>query len=137
MNGEHPRRLKIHETTSADGSLSPTFLAVEAGVVSITSAEETLALPEGAVDAVMARFGKPLEASERVVDVGSLGLGAGRVLRHIRHLARYDVIARDYLVYEATGHEPICALATTVAGALAHLGRAAERARIHYSEPSG
>ena len=47
------------------------------------------------------------------------------VLRHVRHLAIYDVIARDYLVYEAPHREPMCALATIVAGALGHLGRAA------------
>jgi hypothetical protein len=54
-----------------------------------------------------------------------LDLGDGRVLRHIRHLGRYDVIARDYLTYSVPTQEPLCALATTVAGALAHLGRAA------------
>ena len=117
--------LKVHEVTKADGSLAPVFLFVEDGVLGITSDEGALALPDGALAAVMARFGMPLETSERLVDVDSLDLGGGRVLRHVRHLAVYDVIARDYLVYEVAGAEPVCALATTVAGALGHLGRAA------------
>lgn len=123
-------RLKVHETTRADGSLSPVFLAVEDGTLAVDADDGTFALPDGAIDAVMARFGKPLEPSERLVHVGALELGDGRTLRHVRHLALYDVIARDYLVYEALDREPMCALATTVAGALDHLGRAAARARM-------
>lgn len=118
-------RLKVHETTKADGSLAPVFLTVEDGIAAIASEEGTFVLPDGAVEAVMARFGKPLEPSEPLVDAGALELSDGSVLRHVRHRARYDVIARDYLVYEASGREPMCALATTVAGALEHLGRAA------------
>jgi hypothetical protein len=34
------------------------------------------------------------------------------------------VIARDYLVLDLPGQEPLCALAVTVAGALVHLARA-------------
>ena len=121
-------RLKVHETSRADGSLSPVFLEVDDGVLAIISDGGTFVLPEGAVEAVMARFGKPLEPSEHLVHVGVIELGDGRVLRHVRHLARYDVIARDYLVYDARDREPMCALATTVAGALDHLGQAAARA---------
>lgn len=121
-------KLKVHETTTKDGGLSPTFLSLENNVLCITLEAENLKLelPDGALEAVMARFGKPLEPTERVVSVDALELGGGRKLRHVRHLARYDVIARDYLVLEAPGDEPLCALATTVAGALAHLGRAAD-----------
>jgi len=50
----------------------------------------------------------------------------GEILRHVRHLAGYDVIARDYVVYESPDHETSCALAATVSAALLHLGRAAE-----------
>lgn len=118
------RTLKIHETTSPDGALVPVLLVVQDGALGVASDAGVFALPDGALAAVMARFGKPLERSERVALVGALDLGGGRVLRHVRHLARYDVIARDYLVYEVAGEEPVCALATTVAGALEHLGRA-------------
>ena len=55
-------------------------------------------------------------------------LGHEHRLRHVRHLAGYDVIARDYLVYEAPGAAPSCVMATNVAGALRHLALAARRA---------
>jgi len=119
--------LKIHETTKPDGELAPIFLVLEDGVLAITSDEGTFALPEGALDAVMTRFGGPLEPSEQLMPVATLDLGSGKALRHVRHLARYDVIARDYIVYETPDREPVCALATTLAGALGHLGRAANR----------
>jgi hypothetical protein len=119
--------LKVHETTTADGRLAPVVLGIGAGALSIVADGVPLALPHGALEAVMARYGAPLETAERLLDVASLDLGDGRALRHVRHLARYDVIARDYLVYEAPGREPVCALATTVAGALEHLAQAANR----------
>jgi hypothetical protein len=118
------RMLKIHEITTASGALSAVFLRLEDGVLVLGGDHEAFVLPHGALEAVMARFGAPLDPSSRVVSVAMLELGSGRALRHVRHLARYDVIARDYLVYEAADREPLCALATTVAGALDHLGRA-------------
>ena len=60
--------------------------------------------------------------------IATLRLAEGESLRHLRHLAGYDVIARDYLVYEHPNGEALCALAATVAAALLHLGRA-ERVR--------
>jgi len=117
--------MKVHEVTRSDGSLAPVYVSVDDGAIAIESDEGIFPLPEGALEAVMSRFGRPLESGERLVEVSSVDLGGGCVLRHVRHLARYDVIARDYLVYSREGAEPTCALATTVAGALAHLGRAA------------
>ena len=119
--------LKIHEVTTASGELVPVLLRDDAGAL-VLVADEDLPLPDGALDAVMARYGKPLGEGVSLVPVAAIDLGAGRALRHVRHLALYDVIARDYLVYERPEGEPLCALATTVAGALDHLGRAA-RAR--------
>jgi len=100
------------------------FLRLEDGVLAIVSDDGTFALADGSLDAVMAKFGAPLEPGERLAEMGTLDLGGGCALRHVRHLARYDVIARDYLIYDVPGREPRCALATTVAGALAHLGSA-------------
>jgi hypothetical protein len=120
--------LKVHESTAASGALFAVFLTYEDGVLRIAAADGTFALPEGALDAVMERFGAPLDPASEVARVGDLDLGRDRTLRHVRHLARYDVIARDFLVYERAGREPLCALATTVAGALDHLGRACARA---------
>ena len=71
----------------------------------------------------MARFGGPLDPEVRVSTFATLDLTNGRTLPHVRHLSGYDVIARDYLIYETSDGEPRCALATTVAAALGHLGR--------------
>ena len=122
--------LKVHETTTASGALFAVFVTCEHGVLRIAAADATFALPEGALDAVMERFGAPLDPTSELGHVGDLDLGDAGTLRHVRHLARYDVIARDYLVYERAGREPLCALATTVAGALNHLGRAHARAAM-------
>ncbi len=120
-----PAVLKIHETTMQDGSLSPVFVRAEADVLTLVNERGAFALPDGALDAVMARFGAPVEDGTKLVEVASLELGSAGRLRHVRHLARFDVIAKDWLVYERSGHAPVCALATTVAGALDHLARAA------------
>ncbi len=119
--------LKIHEITAANGALSAVNLQDRQGALALVSDEGTLPLPEGGLEAVMLRYGAPLDAASKLALVGTLALAGGRALRHVRHLATYDVVARDYLVYEAPGEEPLCALATTVAGALDHLGRAAAR----------
>jgi hypothetical protein len=123
--------LKIHETTRSDGSLAPIHLGFVDGSLAILSDEGTFALPAGALEAVLVRFGAPLDRREDLIPIASLDLGDGGILRHVRHLGRWDVIARDYLVLErgsGPGAEARCAIATTVAGALQHLGRAARRA---------
>jgi hypothetical protein len=122
--------LKIHEVTRTDGTLSPVHLALTEGPdggLALHTEEGVSPLPQGALEAVIARFGGPLEPSEKLGHVAALDLGEGRTLRHVRHRARYDVIARDYLVLEQPHRDPICALATTVAGALDHLARAARQ----------
>jgi len=118
--------LKIHETTAADGSLSETFLVKSADTLAVVVGEEPAReLPDGAIEAVMKRYGSDLDNRERLVDVGALDLDeAGHRIRHVRHLGFYDVIARDYLVYEAPDAAPVFAMAITVAGALAHLSKA-------------
>jgi hypothetical protein len=116
--------LKIHEVSATTG-LSAVFLRFEDGVLAVVGPEGTFALPDEALASVMSRFGAPLDPAARVAVVATLELGNGRSLGHVRHLARYDVIARDYLVYHSGDEDPLCALATTVAAALAHLGLAA------------
>jgi hypothetical protein len=122
--------LKIHEATTASGALEEVFLRVSDGALAIVNDDGTFALPEGSVGAVMTRFGGALDPTSPLTVVATLDLGSGSTLRHVRHLATYDVIARDYLVYEAPGAEPLCALATTVAGALDHLGRAGKGTNV-------
>jgi hypothetical protein len=46
----------------------------------------------------------------------------------LRHLGRYDVIARDFFVLLRPGAEPLAELAATIAAALTHLARASRRA---------
>jgi hypothetical protein len=115
--------LTIDERIKEDGTRELVTLDVEAGELVLTVGSECMRLPVEALDRVMARYGKPL-APEILLDGPSLHAGGGRVLYGLRHLARYDVIARDYVTYSVPGHDALCALATTVAGALAHLGRA-------------
>src|SRR5262245_13798804 len=109
------RLLKIHEITTASGALSAVSLRLSRGALLLVEPEGELPLPSGALAAVMERFGAPFDADATIRDVDALDLGAGGALRHVRHRAGYDVIARDYLVYERAGREPLCALATTVA----------------------
>ncbi len=128
MNGEPSNteaRLKIHEQTSATGELLPVYLAVRTGELEIEVDGVARLLPSGALGAVLARYGAPFDASERIVEVARLQLGNDELLRHVRHLAGYDVIARDYLVYEVSGSDGQCALAAQVTAALLFLARAA------------
>lgn len=113
--------MKIHEVTEDDGSLSPIELVgSETGDgLAIKRGGKTLPLPEGALDAVMKRYGQELDPAAKVTHVDTLWIGDKSVV-HVRHLDFYDVIARDWLVYEGKA-----ALATMVAAALEHLARAA------------
>lgn len=120
--------MKIHETTTATGAIASVYLRVSSGDLEVVTDDGAFVLPDAALARVMARYGAPIEEGTQLVEVGRLEVGAGARLRHVRHLARYDVIAKDWLVYEAEGEEPVCALAITVAGALDHLARAAARA---------
>jgi hypothetical protein len=121
--------LKIHEITTATGALAPIFVRVDDGtLVLVVTGDGAYPLPDGALDAVMTRYGKPLEDGVELMEIAALDLGEGKTLWHARHLARYDVIARDFLIYGRAGAEALCALATTVAGALDHLARATSSA---------
>ncbi len=118
---------KIHEFSSAEGRLSAVYLRAEKEQLEIVSDDGAWPLPQGALRAVLARFGAPFDSDARISTIASLDLANGTALRHVRHLAGYDVIARDYIVYEEPPNEALCALAATVAAALLHLGRAGSR----------
>jgi hypothetical protein len=121
--------LKIHELTSVTGDLEGVFLRVAAhgAALEIVEPEGELSLPAGVLEKVMQRYGAPFDPEAPIEVVGELELGDGRRLRQVRHLAGYDVIARDYVVLDVAGGESLCALGTTVAGALQFLARAAQR----------
>jgi hypothetical protein len=117
---------KIHEFSSATGELTSVYLRSAEVGLEIVSDDGAWSLPQGALHAVLSRFGAPFDAEARSSTIATLLLPAGESVRHVRHLAGYDVIARDYLVYERLNDETLCALAATVAAALLHLGRAAQ-----------
>jgi hypothetical protein len=122
--------LQIHETTGEDGALVAVYLRVRGGELELVAEDgAAFVLPDSALARVMTRYGAPIEEGTHFSEVASLDLAGGARLRHVRHLARFDVIAKDWLVYEheAHGEEPVCALANTVARALSHLARAAAR----------
>jgi hypothetical protein len=119
--------LKIHEFILASGELSGVFLRRDGSRLTLLGEDGELTLPNGALRAVMLRYGAPFDDGAVSDAQGLLELEGGAALRHVRHLAGYDVIARDYLVYAEPGLEPLCAMATNVAGALRHLALAARR----------
>lgn len=80
-------------------------------------------LPGSAVEAVMHRYGKPLDPAHDPGDGQSITLGVGKSLHHMRFRAAVDVEARDYLVLRGHGEDPVAALATGVAAALRFLAR--------------
>jgi len=115
---------RIHEFSSPTGVLSSLYLRAADGQLELVSDAGSWPLPQGALPAVLARFGAPFDEHAQSSLVATLQLAEGACLRHVRHLAGYDVIARDYLVYEPANGEALCALAATVAAALLHLGQA-------------
>jgi hypothetical protein len=117
--------LKIHEFILPSGELASVLLRRDGQRLLLASDDGELELPPGALRAVMLRYGAPFDEQAMSQSQGTLELGAGASLRHVRHLAGYDVIARDYLVYAEPGLEAVCAMATNVAGALRYLGLAA------------
>lgn len=118
--------LKIDESATPSGAVTSVILRIDDGVMSLVDESGAHALPENALDAVMRRYGMPFDASDsrRVTRVASLDLGDGRALHHIQHLARFDVIALDWLVYEKPSQDALCVMARDAARALAHLANA-------------
>ncbi len=114
----------IHESTREDGSLERIFLRTRDDLLFLVDDAGEHVLPNGALDVVMRRYAKPLEAPMTNI-VETLKLPNGAKLTRFRFLAIYDVIARDYIAYETPENEPICELATAVTAALSHLVRAA------------
>ena len=119
--------LTIGERIRDDGARETVTLEVREGGWFLRIGDAPLALlPEGALDRVMARYGKPL-APDIALDGPSLDAGGGRALHLLRHRARYDVIARDFLVWSVPGQEPVAELAIAVTAALVHLAELASR----------
>ena len=99
------------------------------------SEPEFLPLLPGVVQRVMTRYGgvPSEEVAESVASLApELALEDSSTLSSFRFRPRYDVIAKDYLVWRPVGELPRLELAVSVAAALTHLARAAQALR-----PSG
>jgi hypothetical protein len=124
-------RLLVSEHVGEDAVIERTVL-IGAGTLRLavlrcaagddTPSVQALAeLPPGALDAVMRRYGKPL-AEDVPEPPPELVLDDGAALSAFRHLARFDVIARDYVYYRPEREAPgLAALSVTVAAALRFL----------------
>lgn len=116
--------ITIYESIDDAGTPIRSSLSFEDETLTLSVGTEVFALPDGALEAVMKRYGKPLDAREDEMMIDArLQLGEGRALVRFRFMRRYDVIARDYLVLYAPDAEPLCEMATSVTAALDHLGR--------------
>ena len=124
-------RITLHEHIGDGGELVRTELRSIEGELCLVVGDEMWPLPEGAVGAVMRRFGKELAAGFAGEIEETLDLGEGRSLDRFRFLSRYDVIARDYVAYRVPHAAPLCEMATSVTAALHHLAR-----RFGESSPS-
>lgn len=116
--------LKIHEQTTPTGELTGIYLRTGDSGLEIVDESGALPIPPGALEKVLGRYGAPFDPQARIIAVAELALGDGRRLRHVQHLAGYDVVMRDYLVLDSGDGEAICAPGATVAAALQHLARA-------------
>jgi len=129
-------RLLLLETHQESGETGRVWLERQAsGVVlrreGFGAEPELLPMVAGAVQRVMLRYGG--EPSEDLVST-VLGLAAELTLEDqstlstFRFRPRYDVIAKDYVVWRSAVESARLELAVSVAAALTHLGRAAQGA---------
>jgi hypothetical protein len=116
------QRLLLHERALSDGAFERTWLELEnERLFLVLEGEPKKEVPLQVVDVVMRRYGKPLD-DDVSVDAPGLVI-ADRTIAMLRYRPRYDVIAKDYVVYTAEGERPVAELATAVTGALVFLMR--------------
>lgn len=119
--------LCLHERTRDDGSIERTYLDAhhggdEASLSLHVDGEAPRSLPLDVLMAVMKRYGRVLDDAVTFgPDAERLAVGGGVEVVHFRHLAKYDVIARDWIALIEPHAEPIAELSTAVSGALRHL----------------
>ena len=114
-------RLLIDERIRADGAHTRTWLALDGATLQLTDDDEAIgSISIAALDAVMVRYGRPLEPDLALVGP-TLDFTDHRCLRRLHFHAIVDAEGRDYLVWERVGHEPLAVIATTATAALRHL----------------
>jgi hypothetical protein len=127
-------RLLLDERILSDGSHARTYASLAGEHVCITDESGASGeLSVAALERVMTRYGLPLEPGIRV-EGDSLELGEGRRLRRLRYHAVVDAEARDYLVWERPGAEPIAVIATHATSALRYLVLRLDAERSQKSE---
>lgn len=123
--------LLLDERIAPDGTHARTWASCDGERVQIRDEAGTCGeLSPIAIDHVMCRYGRPLDA-DIALEGDSLTCGAF-TLRRLRHHAVIDTEARDYLVWERPGDDSVVCLATTATAALRFLV-----ARLSRATPSG
>ena len=114
-------RLLLDERIRADGGLARVAIDTDLRVFDDDTALGTLSAL--ALERVMVRYGRPLELADPavVLDGDAIELANGARLRRFRYHAIVDTEARDYLVFERPGEEPLAVLATMATAAIRHL----------------
>lgn len=121
-------KILLDERILADGSHARTYATLAGDHVQIDDdapgapgeSPASGALSFAAIDRVMVRYGLPLDPGIKL-DGDALALGDGRRLRRLRYHAVVDAEARDYLVWERPGTEPLAVIATHATAALRYL----------------
>lgn len=130
-------RVLLLETHLDDGGLARTW--IEHGALGLGLRREGfgpepefLPLLPGVVQRVMTRYGG-VPSDEVAPSVASLApelaLEDASTLSSFRFLPRYEVIAKDYLVWRPVDELPRLELCVSVAAALTHLARATQALR--------
>lgn len=136
--------LLLDERIRSDGALARTWAACDGDRLRIVERDgdadrdaEIGELALIAVDAVMRRYGRPLDP-DVALDGEALACGIS-TLRRLRYRAAVDADGRDYLVWQRPGAEPVACLAATATAALRFLAARAAPTdeRTANSVPSG
>jgi hypothetical protein len=113
--------LLLDERIQADGTLAKTYAKLVEDRVQIVDTDGTHgALSIAALDRVMTRYGRELDADVRL-EGDALDLPGGFRLRRLRYHSVVDTEGRDYLVWERPGADPLACVATMVTAALRYL----------------
>src|SRR5215510_5262645 len=123
--------LLLDERITADGARVRTWASSDGVHMCVHDDQGSIGeLPLHVVHQVMCRYGRALDC-DIPLEGDSLVCGSYRLSR-LRYHAPVDAEARDYLVWERPGDEPLACIATTATAALRFL-----LARSPRASPSG
>jgi hypothetical protein len=129
-------RILLAEATESGGHIVKTWLIGSAAGVGVRvegdrlQSSLDLPLPDAAIERVMRRYARPVEAELEAEIAGlepGIELGDGSSLCSFRFRPRYDVIAKDYVVWRVPGEPSLAELSTSVAAALTHLAKVVQK----------